>query len=128
MDKYGPQADQVQALIDMIDTLSLEQLQVIAEAVLRRGVNRGAWEAWAAASETSPERENQAGKAAWDVETALQMRGLEFDSALIRTCSRAASDAGLAISTRDLVGVGRYGPWDFDKLMSAWRAGAGDPQ
>lgn len=127
MELYGPQAEHVEDLIEQINALSPEQLAVIAEAVRRRGMNRGAWEAWAAASETSPERENQAGKAAWDVETALQLRFIGFDDATIRACSRAASDAALATATRDLIGVGKYGPWDYDKLMSAWRAGAGDP-
>lgn len=127
MELYGPQADEVLRLIQMCEELTVDQMAVIAEAVKRRGMNRGAWEAWAAASSTSPERENQAGKSAWDVETALQLRGLDVDSGIIRACSRAAADAGLATSTKDLIGTGSYGPWDYDKLMSAWRAGAGDP-
>lgn len=127
MERYGPQAEAVQRLIGMCEMLTPDQMQVIADASTRRGVNRGAWEAWTAARETSPEREQQAGAAAWDVEMALQLRGFDVDETLIRACARAVNDAGLAVATRDLIGVDGYGPWDYDKLMSAWRAGAGDP-
>lgn len=127
VEKYGPQAEQIQQLIDMCGSLTVEQMNVIAEAYRRRGMNRGAWEAWGAVSQASQEREYQAGAAAHDVEMALQFRGFDVDSRIVRACAAAANDAGLAVSTRDLVGTGGYGPWDFDKLMSAWRAGAGDP-
>lgn len=127
VERYGPQADEVQNLIAMCETLTVEQMTVIADAVKRRGMNRGAWEAWDAAKTASSERERQAGAAAWDVEMAVSLRGFSVDQQIVRACARAANDAGLAVATRDLVGVAKYGPWDYDKLMSAWRAGAGDP-
>jgi hypothetical protein len=124
---YGPQSEKVERLIAMCEELTLPQIQTIADASRRRGMNRGAWEAWQAAHQTSSEREKQAGNASWNAEVAIQFRGFDLDPTLMQALARAVNDAGLALSTEDLIGTNGYGPWDYDKLMSAWRAGAGDP-
>jgi len=126
LERYGPQAELIVKMCAMCDTLTLDQMMDMAEAHRQLGVNRGAWEAWAAAKAAG--REKQSGVAAYAVEQAMKLHLLFVeDDETRRACGWVANDAGLAISTRDLVGRPGYSRFDFDKLMSAWRAGAEDP-
>lgn len=126
LDLYGPQAKFIQAMIDQCDTMSDEQLQAMAEAFeeRRRMTDEAAWRAAEAAGGA---RVTQAGKAAWDIEVSMKSNGFDRDPSVIRSCAWAANDAGLAVSTRDLIGTAGYFVWDYDKLMYPWRSGAGDP-
>ena len=127
VEKYGPQGDLIEKMVLICGTLAPEQMFDIAEAHRAVGVNRGAWEAWSAAR-SIPGREKQSGAAAYAVEVAMKLNALFVeDDETLRACGWAANDAGLAVSTRDLVGLPGYTKWDFEKLMSAWRAGAEDP-
>lgn len=127
LELYGPQSAQIQQMIDMCDRLSDEQCQSIAEAFeeRRRMTDEAAWRAAEAAGTN---RVTQAGKAAWDLEVSMKSNGFDRDPGIMRSCAWAANDAGLAVSTRDLLGTAGYFMWDYDKLMYPWRAGAEDPQ
>jgi hypothetical protein len=129
IERYGPQGEVIERMVLICGTLGPDQMFDIAEAHRSLGVNRGAWEAWAAAR-MSPGREKQSGAAAYAVEVAMKLNALFIeDDETLRACGWAANDAGLAISTRDLIGLpgSGYSKWDFEKLMSSWRAGAEDP-
>lgn len=123
---YGPQATQILSMIEQCDRLSDEQLEAIADAFeeRRRMTDEAAWRA---AETAGTNRVTQAGKAAWDIETSMKSNGFDRNPDTVRSCAWAASDAGLAVSTRDLIGTAGYFMWDYDKLMYPWRAGAGDP-
>ena len=123
---YGPQAKTILVMIQQCDTLSDSQLEAMADAFeeRRRMTDEAAWRAAEAAG---GQRVTQAGKAAWDIEVSMKSNGFDRDPAVIRSCAWAANDAGLAVSTRDLIGTAGYFIWDYDKLMYPWRAGAGDP-
>jgi hypothetical protein len=126
LDIYGPQAALIQSMIDSCDKLSDEQLEAIADAFeeRRRMTDEAAWRA---AETESPLRVKQAGRAAWDLEISMKSNGFDRNPDIMRSCAWAANDAGLAVSTRDLIGTAGYFIWDYDKLMYPWRAGAGDP-
>jgi hypothetical protein len=125
-DLYGPQAEVIQRMIDCCDSLTDDQLEAMADAFQeRRRMTDDA--AWRAAEAASPDRVKQAGRAGWDIEMSLKSNGFDRNPDVIRQCAWAASDAGLAVSTRDLIGTSGYFVWDYDKLMYPWRAGAGDP-
>jgi hypothetical protein len=127
VERYGPQAAQIEAMIAQCDLLTEDQLAAMAEAFLERGRLQST-PAWHSAECVSEERVKQAGQAAWDIETALKINGFDRDMEVIRCCGAAANDAGLAGSTRDLIGTNGYFMWDYDRLMYPWRVGAGDPQ
>lgn len=123
-DIYGPQYEVVQRMIDQCDTLTDDQLEAMAAAFEeRRRMTDSA--AWVAAEAAGKDRVTQAGRAAWDIEVSMKTNGFDRDPAVIRSCAWAANDAGLAMSTRDLIGTAGYFSWDFDKLMYPWRAGGG---
>lgn len=126
LDLYGPQASLILSMIEQCDRLSEDQLSAMADAFeeRRRMTDEAAWRA-AQASGTL--RVTQAGRAAWDIEVSMKSNGFDRDPSVIRSCAWAANDAGLAVSTRDLIGTAGYFIWDYDKLMYPWRAGAGDP-
>lgn len=123
---YGPQHQVIQAMIDQCDTLTNDQLELIADAFeeRRRMTDEAAWRA---AENESADRVKQAGRAAWDIEVSMKSNGFDRDPDVMRSCAWAANDAGVAVSTRDLLGTAGYFQWDYDKLMYPWRAGAGDP-
>lgn len=126
LDLYGPQAQLIQSMIDQCDRLSDEQLEAMADAFEeRRRMTDDA--AWRAAEAESALRVKQAGRAAWDLEVSMKSNGFDRNHDVMRSCAWAASDAALAVVTRDLIGTAGYFIWDYDKLMYPWRAGAGDP-
>jgi hypothetical protein len=126
LDLYGPQAETIQAMIDQCDALTDDQLRAMAQAFEeRRRMTDDA--AWRAAETAGKDRVTQAGKAAWDIEISIKSNGFDRDPSVVRSCAWAANDAGLAVSTRDLIGTAGYFVWDYDKLMYPWRVGAGDP-
>jgi hypothetical protein len=123
---YGPQHETIQKMIDLCDTLSDEQLELIAHGFeeRRRMTDEAAWRA---AEASGPDRVKQAGKAAWDIEVSMKSNGFDRNPDVMRSCAWAANDAGVSVSTRDLLGTAGYFQWDYDKLMYPWRCGAGDP-
>jgi hypothetical protein len=114
-------------MIAQCDLLTEDQLAAMAEAFLERGRLQGT-PAWHAAQHESEDRVKKAGQAGWDIETAVKVNGFDRDPEMIRYCGAAANDAGIAVSTRDLIGTAGYFMWDYDRLMYPWRVGAGDPQ
>lgn len=124
-ERYGPQAQSIETMITACDTLTLDQLELMASAHELRGHAAGS-EAWGAAQHESDLRVKQAGACMWDVEMSMKSNGFDVDPDVIRTCAYAATEAALAVSTRDLLGTSGYFPWDYDKLMYPWRVGAGD--
>lgn len=124
-EQYGPQGEWIIRLVAQCDKLEPDQIVAMAQAHRNLGINRGAWEAWTAARRTSALREEQAGASSQAVEYAIKLNAIFIEDEDIRSaCGWAASDAGLAVSTRDLVGSHGYTQFDFEKLMSAWKAGA----
>ena len=123
---YGPQHELITRMIAACDSLTDEQVEAMAEAFAERRqmVDEAAWRA---AEYVSPERVKQAGKAAWDLKVSMKSTGFDRDFNVMRLAATAANDAGVAVSTLDLIGTDGYFKWDYDKLMYPWRVGAGDP-
>jgi hypothetical protein len=125
-ERYGPNAETIERMIAACDTLSLDQLKLMAHAHGLRGLASGI-EAWNAAQAHSDLRVTQAGACMWDVEVSLKSNGFDVDAELIRVCGHVATEAALAVSTQDLIGTAGYFVWDYDRLLYPWRVGAGEP-
>jgi len=123
MERYGPCYEQIEMLIAMCDQLDDEKMATIREAFLERGTDDARY-AWRAAEHAN--RHTQTGAASWDAAVAVKLLGFDTDPDLIRWCSLAATDAGIAISTKDLVGKSGYTQGDYDRLVGPWFSGFND--
>jgi hypothetical protein len=124
LELYGPQHEIIGRMITQCDRFTDDELEAMAAAFIeRRRMTDEA--AWRAAEDRGKVRVTQAGKAGWDIEISIKTNGFDRDPSIIRSCAWAATDAGLAVSTKDLLGTAGYFQWDYDKLMYPWRAAGG---
>jgi hypothetical protein len=101
------------------DVITDDAMHKIMAAYVERGADDGKY-AWRAARAVGRESEVAAGAGAMSKE--IELNGFDRDRGLIVIASRAAFDAGLALGTKDLIGVAFYGLSDYDRLLYPWRA------
>jgi hypothetical protein len=101
------------------DVITDSDMHKIMSAYIERGADDGKY-AWRAAREAG--REAQVASAAGAMSKEIELNGFDRPRGLTVITSRAAFDAGLAIATRDLIGVAFYGISDYERLLYPWRA------
>lgn len=122
MDRYGPQYEQVQMLVEMCDGLSPDRMHKMVEAYMERGTDDARY-AWRAAEKAG--RVTEVGHASWDVQVAAKLAGFNVEPSELVMVGFCATDAGIATSTRDLIGTAGYTQGDYERLMGPWMAAFG---
>lgn len=110
--------EQVKSLIDLTDFLDEERMRIMGDAYNARGADDARY-AWRAAREK--DRVQLSANASWDVRQSVEVNAFGYERASMLFCSNAAADAGLAVATRDLIGVAWYGQSDYDRLVAPWK-------
>lgn len=110
---------EIEKAVSLGDSLTDEAMQKIMDAYVERGADDGRY-AWRAAREAG--REAQVAAAAGAMAREIEVNGFSRPKGLIIITSRAAFDAGVALGTKDLIGVAFYGKSDYDRLLYPWRA------
>jgi hypothetical protein len=118
-ERFGPMTGEIERTALVGDEITDQDMQKIMDAYVLRGADDGRY-AWRAAREADRESEVAAGAGALSKE--IEINGFDRPRGLIVITSRAAFDAGLALGTRDLIGVAFYGISDYDRLLFPWRA------
>jgi hypothetical protein len=118
LERYGPMFQQVRVLIDLADFLDEERMIIMGDAYKARGSDDARY-AWRAARER--DRVQATGNASWDVKQSVEVNAFGYERASMLFCSNAAADAGIAVATRDLIGVAWYGQSDYDRLVAPWK-------
>jgi hypothetical protein len=101
------------------DLITDDDMQKIMDAYVERGADDGKY-AWRAARMVG--RESEVAAAAGAMSKEIEINGFDRPRGLIVIASRAAFDAGVALATKDLLGVAFYGQSDYDRLLYPWRA------
>jgi hypothetical protein len=117
--RFGPMTKEIERSASLGDQITDEDMQKIMDAYVLRGADDGKY-AWRAAREAGRETEVAAGAGAMSKE--IEVNGFDRPRGLIVITSRAAFDAGVALGTKDLLGVAFYGQSDYDRLLFPWRA------
>lgn len=119
IERFGPMSSEVVKAVETADRLTDADMRKIMDAYVLRGADEGKY-AWRAAREVG--RESEVAAAAGAMAKEIELNGFDRPRGLIVIASRAAFDVGVALGTRDLIGVAFYGQSDYDRLLFPWRA------
>jgi len=110
---------EIEKAAEVGDRITDDDMEKIMAAYVERGADDGRY-AWRAAREVG--RESEVAAAAGAMSREIELNGFDRPRGLIVITSRAAFDAGVALGTKDLIGVAFYGISDYERLLYPWRA------